>query len=124
MKMASRLIDLISKKTNCTRSTQFLCRCSTTTLFCTTKNLIFLVTHYFYGGIVVCAYPIFCFLCSCLLLFFTGPHLHLAGRSSLLASSISHFLTDSLNFSCSSSYQICLPRSSSFSDIHVSVNIK
>ena len=138
MKMASRLIDLISKKQIacaahffkqiCTCRTLFVFPlplfCTTTTLFCTTKTSNFLVTHYFYGGIVVCAYPIFCFLCSCLLLFFTGPHLHLAGRSSLLASSISHFLTDSLNFSCSSSYQICLPRSSSFSDIHVSVNIK
>ena len=116
MKMASRLIDLISKKTNCTCSTLFLviskkqiCTCSTlfclslalvftaTTLFCTTKTSNFLVTHYFYGGIVVCAYPIFCFLCSCSLLVFTGPHLHLAGRS-VLAASNSHFLTVSLNF--------------------------
>ena len=46
--------------------------CTTTTLFCTTKTSNFLVTHYFYGGIVVCAYPIFCFLCSCSLLFFTA----------------------------------------------------
>ena len=73
-----------TKKTNCTCSTLFLlisekqiCTCSTlfclslavvlttTTLFCTTKTSNFLVTHYFYGGIVVSAYPIFCFLCSC-----------------------------------------------------------
>ena len=71
--------------------------CTTTTLFCTTKTSNFLVTHYFYGGIVVCAYPIFCFLCSCSLLFFTGPHLHLADCS-VLAASNSHFLTVSLNF--------------------------
>ena len=71
--------------------------CTTTTLFCTTKPSTFLVTHYFYGGIVVCAYPIFCFLCSCSLLFFTGPHLHLADCS-VLAASNSHFLTVSLNF--------------------------
>ena len=45
-----------------------------------TETLNFLVTHYFYGGIVVCAYPIFCFLCSCSLLFFTAAHFHLAGR--------------------------------------------
>ena len=114
--MASRSIDLISKKTNCTCSTLFFliskktnlhvqhafCLslplfCTTTTLFCRTKTSNFLVTHYFYGGIVVCAYPIFCFLCPCSLLFFTGPHLHLAGRS-VLAASISHFLTVSLNF--------------------------
>ena len=37
------------------------------------------------------------FLCPCSLLFFTGPHLHLAGRS-VLAASNSHFLTLSLNF--------------------------
>ena len=116
MKMASRSIDLISKKTNCTCSTLFFliskktnlhvqhafCLslplfCTTTTLFCRTKTSNFLVTHYFYGGIVVCAYPIFCLLCSCSLLFFTAPHFHLAGRS-LLAASISHCLTAALNF--------------------------
>ena len=114
--MASRSTDLISKKTNCTCSTLFFliskktnlhvqhafCLslplfCTTTTLFCRTKTSNFLVTHYFYGGIVVCAYPIFCFQCPCSLLFFTGPHLHLAGRS-ILAASNSHFLTVSLNF--------------------------
>ena len=116
MKMASRSIDLISKKTNCTCSTLFFliskktnlhvqhafCLslplfCITTTLFCRTKTSNFLVTHYFYGGIVVSAYPIFCLLCSCSLLFFTAPHFHLAGRS-LLAASISHCLTAALNF--------------------------
>ena len=44
------------------------------------KTSNFLVTHYFYGGIVVWANPIFCFLCSCSLLFFTAAHFHLAGR--------------------------------------------
>ena len=116
MKMVSKSTDLVSKKTNCTCSTLFFliskktnlhvqhafCLslplfCTTTTLFCRTKTPNFLVTHYFYGGIVVCAYPIFCFLCSCSLLVFTGPHLHLAGRS-VLAASNSHFLTVSLNF--------------------------
>ena len=48
-------------------------------------------------------YPIICFLCTCSLLFFTAAHFHLAGYS-LQAASIS--------------------RSSSFSVIHVSVNIK
>ena len=99
MKMASRSIDLISKKTNCTCSTLFfliskkkkICTCSTlfvfqlplfcttTALFCRTKTSNFLVTHYFYGGIVVCAYPIFCLLCLCSLLFFTATYFHLAG---------------------------------------------
>ena len=110
MKMASRSIDLISKKkTNCTCSTLFFlifkknnlhvqhafCLslslfCTTATLFCRTKTSRFLVTHYFCGRIVVCAYPIFCLLCSCSLFFsliFT-----------LLATSISHCLTAALNF--------------------------
>ena len=100
-----KIIDLISKKTNCTCSTLFLliskkhiCSaacffvfllplfCTTATMFCTTKTSNFLVTHYFYGQIVVCVYPIFCLLCSCSLLFFTATHFHLAGR-------ISHFLS-------------------------------
>ena len=139
MKMASSLIDLISKKTNCTCSTLFFliskktnlhvqhafCLslplfCTTTTLFCWTKSSNFLATHYFYGGIVVSAYPIFCLLCSCSLLFFTAPHFHLAGRS-LLAASISHCLTAALNF------YVFLPTKfgcSSFSVIHVNVKIK
>ena len=117
MKMASRSIDLISKKTNCTCSTLFFliskktnlhvqhafCLslplfCTTTTLFCTTKTSNFLVTHYFYGGIVVCAYPIFCLLCSCSLLFFTAPHFHLAPCWLLFSLSHSRF-----EFSCFSS---------------------
>ena len=94
--MASRLIDLTSKLARFfVFPLPFFC--TTTTLFCTAKTSNFLVAHYFYGGIVVIAYPIFCFLCSCSLLFFAGPHLHLAGRS-LLAASISHFLTAALNF--------------------------
>ena len=73
---------------SCTCSTLFCLSLTvvlpTTTLFCTTKTSNVLVTHYFYGGIVVCAYPIFCFLCSCSLLFFTAAHFHLAGRQQFL----------------------------------------
>ena len=80
----STLFLLISKTQICTCSTLFCLSlaivCTTTTLFCTTKMSNFLATHYFYGGIVVCAYPIFCFLCSCSLLFFIVTHFHLAGR--------------------------------------------
>ena len=116
MKMASRSIDLISKKTNCTCSTLFFliskkpnlhlqyafCLslplfCTSTTLFCRNKSSNFLVTHHFYREIVLCAYPIFCLLCSCSLSFFTAPHFHLAGRS-FLAVSISHCLTAALDF--------------------------
>ena len=115
MKMASRSIDLISKiklqvqhalffliskKTNihvqhafCPSLPLF---CTTTTLFRRTKTSNFLVTH-FCGGIVVCAYPIFCLLCSCSLFFFTAAHFHLVGHQ--------HFsLSDSrFEFSCFSS---------------------
>ena len=117
MKMASRSIDLISKKKIACEHTFFsnqqktnlhvqhaFCLslplfCTTTTLFCRTKTSNFLVTHYFYGGIVVCAYPIFCFLCSCSLLFFTAAHFHLAGRQHF---SLSH---SRFEFSCFSSYK-------------------
>ena len=76
--MASRLIDLISKKTNCTCSTLFFliskktnlhvqhafCLslplfCTTTTLFCRTKTSNFLVTHYF------CVFFMFAFIFHC-----------------------------------------------------------
>ena len=121
MKMASRSIDLISKKTNCTCSTLFFLNskktnlheqhafclswplfCITTTLFRRTKTSNFLVIHYFYGGIVVCAYTIFCLLCSCSLLFFTAAHFYFAGRQHF---SLSH---SRFEFSCFSSYKIRL----------------
>ena len=75
---------LISKKTNLHVQHAFSLSlplfCTTTTLFCRSKTSNFLVTHHFYGGIVECAYPIFCLLCSCSLLFFTAAHFHLAGH--------------------------------------------
>ena len=74
----------------------------TTTLFCRTKTSNILVTHCFYGGIVLCAYPIFCFLCSCSLLFFTAAHFYLAGRQHF---SLSHSRCE---FSCFSYYKIRL----------------
>ena len=97
--------------------------CTTTMLFCTTKASNFLVTHYFYGEIVVCAYPIFCFQCSCSLLFFPTAHFHLAGRYHFL------FSHRRFEFPCFSSYEIGLllfsiTRSGSFSVVHVIVNIK
>ena len=139
--MASRLTDLICKKTNCTCSTLFLlickkqiCTCSTlflsfpcrcfagpTTLFCTTKMSNFLVTHVFYGGIVVCAYPIFCFLAVFMFAFIFhcrsfSPCWPLAFLiySPPLWISMFLFLRDLFS----------ITRSSSFSVIHVSVNIK
>ena len=59
--MASRLLNLISKKTNLHVQHAFflslLLFCTTTTLFCRTKTSNLLVTHYFYREIVVCACP-------------------------------------------------------------------
>ena len=111
--MASRSIDLISKKNKLhVQHTFFLISkktnlhvqhgfclslplfCTTTTLFCRTKTSNFLVTHYFYGGIVVCAYSIFCLPCSCSLLFFTAAYFPLAGRQHF---SLSH---SRFEFSC------------------------
>ena len=124
MKMASRLIDLISKKKSKNKlhvqhtfsSNQqrinlhvkhaflsFRCRCFARLQRCsTTKTSNFLVTHYFYGGIVVCAYPIFCSLCSCSLLFFTASHFHLAGRQHF------PFSHRRFEFPCFSSHEIRL----------------
>ena len=121
MKMASRSIDVISKKKQiCTCSTLFCLSlqlfCTTTRPFCTTKTSNFPVTHYFYGGIVVCTYQRFCSVCVHVhFYFFTTAHFHLAASSS-------HFLTATMKFSCFPSNEIRLPRSSSV--IHVSVNIK
>ena len=60
MKMASRLIDLISKK-QIARAARFF-----------VFPLPLLVTHYFYGGIVVCAYPYF-FSCVHVHFYFSRP---------------------------------------------------
>ena len=115
MKMASRLIDLTSKLARFfVFPLPFFC--TTTTLFCTAKTSNFLVAHYFYGGIVVCAYPIFCFLCSCSLLFFTAAHFHLAGRQHF---SFSHRRVE---FPCFCSNEFSITRSSFFSVFHVSVH--
>ena len=76
MKMASRLIDLISKKTNCTCSTLFLLITKKQPL----EELSYVLTQYF----VSCVHVRFYFS---LPLIFT-----------LLAASISHCLTAALNF--------------------------
>ena len=97
--------------------------CTTTTLFCTTKTSNFLVTHYFYGGIVMCAHPIFCFLFFMFAFIFHcrsfSPCWPLAFLifSPPLWISLCFFLRNSSPF-------FSITRSSSFSVIHVSVNIK
>ena len=86
--------------------------CTTTTLFCRTKTPNFLVTHYFCGGIIVCAHPIFCRPCSSLL-FFTAAHFHLAGCQHF---SLSHSRFEFF-FLQNSSLLFSITRSSSFSQI-------
>ena len=107
MKTASRLIHLISKKKNklhvqhtfssngkkkkFARAARFFVFSST--LFCTTKTSSVLGTHYFYGEIVVCAcLPNIFFCCLHVRFYFSLPLIF-----TLLAASISHFLTAALN---------------------------
>ena len=135
MKMASRSLDLITKKNKFARAAHFFLIskktnlhvsrlfffflplfCTTTMPFCTTETSKFLVTHYFHGGIVVCTYQSFCFLCSCSLLFF---------HCRSFSPSRQHFLFSHHRFEIftfSAFNEIRLP--SSFSVFHVSVNIK
>ena len=110
MKMASRSIDLISKKQIARAAHFFLISkktnlhvqhafclslplfCTTTTQFCRTKTSNFLVTHYFYGGIV---YVLTQYFVSCVhaRFYFSLPLIF-----TLLAASISHCLTAAFNF--------------------------
>ena len=95
--MASRSIDLISKKKKKlhVQHTFCLCLCFAqlhTSLFCRTKTSNLFVTHYFYGGIVVCAYQYFV-SCVHVRFYFSLPLIF-----TLLASSISLCLTAALNF--------------------------
>ena len=100
---AAHFFFLISKETNLHVQHAFCLSlplfCITTTLFCRTKTSNFLVTHYFYGRNVVCAYPIFCLMCSCSVLFFTAAQFYLASRQHF---SLSH---SRIEFSCFSSYK-------------------
>ena len=132
MKMTSRLIDLISKNkklhlrhTSNQQTTNLLVLHAflsfpCTTLFCTTKTSNFLVTRNFYGGIVVCTYPILYFLCSSSLLFFTAAQFSPCWSLAFLIFSpplrISMFF-----FLRNSPPLFSITRSSSFSVIHVQV---
>ena len=132
--MASRSIDLISKNKYLHVQHPFLSFfavvCTITMPFRTTITSNFLVTHYFYGGIVACAYQRFCFLCSCSVLFF-----HYRLFFTLLAASCwpLTFLIFSRHrrhesfmffFQRNSSPLFWITRSNSFFVIRVSVNIK
>jgi len=90
--------------------------CTTTMPFCTTKTWNRLVTHYFlWRNCCMCSPKIF------LLVFLFA--------FTVLAANISYFLTATMKFSCFSSQRNSSPlflitRSSSFSVIHESVDIK
>ena len=130
MKMASRLIDLISIKTNCTCSTLFLliskkkylhvqyaflsfpCRCFARLQRCVVRlkrqtsllHIILLeeLSYVLTQYFVSCVHVRFYFHCR--------QHFSFSHRR--------------FEFSCFSSYQFSITRSSSFCVIHVSVNIK
>ena len=117
MRTATKSIDLISKENKiiCTCSTLFCTFflplfCGTKMLFCTTKTWNFLVTYYFFMkelSYCMCSPKIVACVPGHFLFFFTAAHFHLAGGS-VLATSISHFLTAAMKFSCFSSNKICL----------------
>ena len=109
----------ISHKTNLHVQHTFLY--TSLPLFCTTKTLNFLVTHYFYGGIVLCSHQKFCCLCSCSLLFF--PYRSFSPRCNFLFSHRCYEIFMFL-FQGNSSPLFSITRSSSFYIINVSVNIK
>ena len=138
MNMASRLIDLISKKNklhvqhtflsssyqqkeNLHKQHAFLsfpCRCFARLQRCflrlkrqTSQLHIIFMEELSY----VHVYPIFCFLCSCshFFLFFSAAHFHLAGRQHF---SFSHRCFE---FPFFSSNKSSITRSSSFSVIHL-----
>ena len=122
MKIASRSIDLKLAKKQIACAAHFFSNqqkhkfgpaapflaylplfCTTTTLFCRTKTSNFLVTHYFYGEIVIMCLPNTLSpvrVHACMLLFFTVGHFHLAGCQHF---SLSH---SHCEFSCFSSYKI------------------
>ena len=110
MKMVPRSVDPISKKTNFSRAARFLdllCRC-----FAPTQSpFVRLKRQTCRMCLTKILFPVmFAFIFS-----LPGAHFH-------LAASVSHFLTAATKYSCFSSNEIRLP--SSFSVIHVSVNIK
>ena len=112
MKMALRSLDPISRKTNFSRAARFffyfLCRC-----FAPPQSpFVRLMRQTCRRCLTKIFFPVsvFAFIFS-----LPGARFH-------LATSISHFLTTAMKFSCVSSNEIRLP--SSFSVIHESVNIK
>ena len=146
MKMASRSIDIISKKTNSTCSTLFflisnktnlhvqhaiylslLLFCTTTTLFCSTKSSNFHVTNFFMGELsyvltqyfVSCVQVRFYFSLPLIFTLLAAPSWPLAFL--IVSPSLWIFM---FFFLQNSSVLFSITRSSSFSVIHASVNFK
>ena len=97
--------------------------CTTTTRLCRSKSSIFLVTHYFYRGIVVCAYPIFFFPVFMFVYIFHCPSFSPWWPLAFHVVSPPHWIF-MFFFLQNSSLLFSVTHSSSFSVIHVSVNIK
>ena len=120
---------LISKNNKFARAALFFvflsrCLARPTMPFCTNKTSNqFLVTHYFYGGIVLYTYQRFCFCVHVHFYFFTAAHFHLAG---LQYFSFSHLRHEIFMFFFQRNFSplFSITRSSSFSVIHVNVNIE
>ena len=97
MKMASRLIHLISKKTNWTYSMLFLLiskkhvKHAFLSFPCLAITSNFLITHYFHVRMVVLS-------CVHVPFYFSLPLIFTLLARCFLAASISHFLTAALNF--------------------------
>ena len=120
MKMASRSIDVISKKNKFARAARFfvfLCSCFAPLQgrFVRLKHQTSQLHIIFMEELSYVLTKDFAFCVHVHFYFFTTAHFHLAVSSS-------HFLTATMKFSCFPSNEIRLPRSSSV--IHVSVNIK
>ena len=96
---------------------------TTSTPFCRYKTSNFLVTHCFYGRIVVCAYPIFCRTVFMFALIFHCRSFSPCWPLAFLIVSQPLWIF-MFFFLQNSSLLFSVTRSSSFSVIHVSVNIK
>ena len=123
---AAHYFYLISKKKQiCTCSTLFCLSlplfCGTTMPFCMTKTANFLVTHYFYGGIIPVFMFAFIFSLPLIFTLLASPCWPLAF---LIFSGYGRYEIVMFFFQRNSSPLFWITRSGSFSVIHVSVNIR
>ena len=104
MRMASKSIDLISKKTNLLEQHTFWY--ISFPLFCTTRTRNFLVTNYVMVELSYVLTKNFVAEVFMFAFIFSLPLIFTLLATSLLAVSISHFLTAAIKFSCFASNQM------------------